>query len=720
MKTAYPQVMGTCTITLYSNIPFDNTYKNHSLISDLFTYKGTGIYTGTSAFGLPKERFINRQRLATGYPYYYPRWTLTGVYNFNFSNGLVGSITLELTPAQTNANYMKLVCGNDVYYYFITGISQNNFETFTLSLELDVLMTYQDEFLQGVENIPVFTNRKHCHRYTNNGLMPHCVDLKSGDSTFSGVKPSYVTDIVKTHFKNTQLKQFEGIYWAYICYDQTIVSAYGGDINLPYKYKGVFHPLLMACVPVNMKGTLKLIDAQTSGTFEITPTDVSDIMEDVIGNGAVHAIKLSPYPPFASDSAMLVHKTGDDIEVTSTNIVITGVGGGSELATWTTGKTKLRFIVGGSKKKFLIEEEKTGGYELDDVTLPNIKNASAPTILSSRFTEPKLLFSPFKKYKLSSAYCEGCEFYPELIYSIGYFTNAKITLTTIASCFIGDYTFYTYIDNIDDNNHTAIIGNYYYESIGLASNVNYILPAGTNALDVFNTTQSQSFYTSKVASGITSGLTMAGGIASIVIGAVTEMPTAGASTAMIAGGITALAQGTASMANTIKSTSAKIEDLKNTPDSINVSGSSFTSDLGKTDYLFPYVVVYSVGEEMIHKANDFFYNYGYEVSRECYFNTELYLNNNSSNVVDNNIFGRTIFNYVQTNDDMTNKINADIPLIIKQKLSKIFNDGITLWNFYGFNDIWGTAGVGANPDYYVDKWLFKHDYDNTELSIMVG
>lgn len=719
MKTAYPQVMGTCDITLYANIPFDNSYQHHCLVSDRFKYNDIDIFHTYAGYTNPAcERFIDRRDYkVASMPYVYKRWTLTGDYNFNFSNGLIASVTLELTPAQTNANYMKLVCGSDIYYYFITGISQVNFNTYNLSLELDVIMTYQDEFLDGMKDVPVFTQRKMSRRYDNQGIIPKCIDLKSGENIFSGVKPSYITDVVKTHFKNTQLKKVEGLYWAYICYDQTIVTAYGGDVHLPYKYKGISHPLLMACIPVNLKGILTLEDGTNHTAWTIDTDDISDVMEDVIGNGKVHAIKLSPYPPFGNDNAMTITKSGNNYTIVSTNISITGVGGGSELATWDNPKTKLRFIVGGDKHKLLIEEEKLEGYSVDNVQLPHIANVSAPTITSNRFNDPKLLFAPFKKYKISAPYGEGCEFYPELIYSVGYFTDTEIPLHTIASCYIGDYSFYTYVYDISDDNGEDIIGNYNYESVGLACNVNYILPAGTNALDVFNSTQANSFYQSKVASGITSGLTMAGGIASIVIGAVAEMPTAGASTAMIAGGVTALAQGSASMINTIKSTSAKIEDLKNTPDSVNVSGSSFISDLGKTNYMYPYVVVYDVSDEVKNKANDFFYQYGYQVGRDCYFNTELSFDNDVSYQSDNNLFNRTIFNYIQINEDITNKINANIPYIVKKKLSSVFNSGITLWTFFGFSQvylIYPPQDYDPTYTYDIDKWFMKHKYDNTE------
>ena len=245
------------------------------------------------------------------------------------------------------------------------------------------------------------------------------------------------------------------------------------------------------------------------------------------------------------------------------------------------------------------------------------------------------------------------------------------------------------------------------------------MPVGTDALDVFKSTQANSFYTSKVASGVTSGLTIAGGIGSIVLGAGMTAGSSGALTPMgaglVASGSMAIAGGMAGITNAIKSTNAKIEDLKNTPDAINVQGSSLITDYSKGSVM-PFIVVYETSKAIKEQANDYFYNYGYEVSRECYFNTELSYNNDVSNIVDNNLFGRTIFNYIQLNEDITNKINANIPHIVKQKLSSIFNKGITLWSFFNNDELW-YFGTPASSDYYIDRWFMKCDLDNTEFYI---
>ena len=235
---------------------------------------------------------------------------------------------------------------------------------------------------------------------------------------------------------------------------------------------------------------------------------------------------------------------------------------------------------------------------------------------------------------------------------------------------------------------------------------------------MFDSTQAQAYYQSKTASGITSGLAIAGGIGSIALGiANIGFGSKVAGAGLIAGGTTAIASGVASAVNVSKSVSSKIEDLRNTPDSFNVSGNNIYTDKARCDYMLPYVVTYQCCESIIENADDMFYHYGYAVARNCFFNTELSYNNNLDNTVDTQLLGRTIFNYIKLNEDITNKINYDMPLIAKQKLSSIFNKGITLWSFFGNQALWSmlnTPTATNDPD----NWFMKCNLNNTEYNII--
>lgn len=714
MKTAYPQVMGTCSITLYSNVPFDNTYANHSLISKKFLYNNSAVFTGGDTL-TPCEMFLDRKNPnLVGWPRYYPKYAFTGDFNFNFSNGLLGSVTLELTAEQTNANYMKVVSGNDVYYYFITGITQNNFDTYTLSLELDVIMTYQDEFLEGMKNMPVFTQRKMCYRYTNNGLYPHCADYKTGESTFAGVKPSVVKSKITPSFKS-KINKLEGVMWLTCCFDDIQDPALIGQLgNVNYKFQGNDFPLMMVCMPI---GVNSVTFVKGADTFTITNTMMHTFVSNLVNNGQVHACKVSPYPPFDDDANLTVTKSGSDFTITSSNFNFFTASGNSYIEYL---NLKTHIIIAQHSGAIIIINEKKHDYEFGSCQLDTY-NAQKPTPLSSRYIEPKLFFEPFRKYLLTSSYGEGNEFFPELIYSDGVYNSTHFPFSSAYTFYIGDYNVVTFQNEITDANSNKFYSNYKVCNIGLSCNINYVVPCGTDALAVFNLTQSQSFYTSKVASGVTAGLSVAGGIASIVIGA-GMTATGGGSVAgagMIAGGATAIAGGITGAVNTIKSTNAKIEDLKNTPDSINVQGGCFTSDMNRANPL-PYVIVYECSKVVQEQATDFFYNYGYEVARECYFNLELKDDFDTSGDVDTNLFSRDIFNYIKLSEDITNKINANIPLIIKQKLSKIFNDGITLWSWFGIDELWKTGTPALNQDYWLDRWFLKCDLDNTEIRFAMG
>lgn len=738
MKTAFPRYRTPVFITLFSNVPFDNTYKHHTLISDLFKYNNTKIntYSGSEV----KERFLNRKDYTkTGYPYYYPRYDITGEYNFDYSNGLICSIVLELTPEQTNANYMRVVnhaqdLTGEIYYYFITGIQQINADTYKLSLELDVLMTYQDEFLEGMKGVPAFAVRKHSHRWTDDGLMPHCAELKTGEDAFANVKPSLITNKFNLNYLNSEMKNIKTVMWLYICIDTNGLS---GQISekVIYSCKDKNYPMVMMAIPLNVN---TLTYCNTLGSYSLTYSHdkLIQAVQELIDDGSVHGARISPYPPFVPQSSY--YKMSLD---GSRNLTIKGSvvelqdSGGVKLYELTMGNNEFLYGdfsgMGGAKiielltlGCLLISTQNDTLYEYDELTPTQlgIANSDSPTPLDNRYLDPKLLFSPFRKYKISAQYCtEGSEFFPELVFSEKEtaYNGHYFWFQSTASAYIGDNNIFTYISASVDT-----YDKYRFEKIGLASAVNYIMPCGTNALDVFNSTQAQSFYTSKVASGITSGLSIAGGIASIgvgIAGAVGSMGmSAPASAGLIAGGATAIAGGIAGIATAVASTDAKIEDLKNTPDSVNVSGSNFITDeiVAPDTYGLPYVVVYDVSSVIKENANDYFYNYGYQVSRECYFNTDLDFDNKNG-AIDNNLFGRTIFNYIQLNDDITNKINYDMPLIVKQKLSKIFNDGITLWSFFGINELWASPVVPSST-YYLDRWFMKCDLDNTEYNVLIN
>ena len=743
MKTAYPNTQTTCKITLYSNIPFDNTYKHHCLISNKFTYNGNKVSQTNDEI---KERFIDIKEQLQPTPispfvYKYPHYTLSGDYNFDFSNGINGSVTLELTPAQTNANYMKLVCGSDVYYYFITAIKQENFDTYTLSLELDVIMTYQDEFLDGMKDMPVMTRRKHCHRTYNNAL--HSEDYKSMDSVFSNANPTIVKDKMQLRFDDDNMKVTEGVVWAYICCDATHIS---DDLKpyVSYKCKDTTYPLIMLCVPLNIPHNV--IKIGTAQPIDYGYNDTQKLIQRLINSGYVKGCKLSHYPPFtlcgsdsstssyvkfysASNEKYLFMESWQRIG--TTHYYKTKSDDGNEFVIFDSSQVSpsteqnwiIDLLVYGA---FIITNQKETEYAYDAVVFDDLSDRydKLSDILDNRGDDPKLLFYPFREYSLMGYYdSKGYTIHTENRFSNFLFNGTygnDFTFSTFTNGYIGDSSIYTYLNRKSDVN-SNYADDYLKESkVGLASNFNYNVPCGTDALDVFRATQENSFRTSKVASGISSGLAVAGGIGSLLMGILLPIPSALVKGSLIAGGAAGIASGTSGIATTIASSVAKYSDLETTPDSINISGSSFVMDScveGSNPTGLPYILVKDCDVTIKEKANDFFYEYGYEVVRCCYFNTELAWSpqgaNNTINS-DTNLFTRTIFNYIQLEEDIVNKINADIPLVVKKKLNEVFNAGITLWSFFGFQQLYkDNSSLTPYANYNLNKWFLKTKLNNS-------
>lgn len=733
MKTAYPNTTQPVSITLYSNIPFDNTYKNHSFISSYFKKQSGGSQPKIFPNG-EQSNFLNRKN-STG-AYIYKRWTFTDTFNFDFKNGLNATITLELLNEQTNANYLMVVCGTQKWFYFITSIMQSNIDTYTLQLELDVLMTYGDDFLEGVKDVPVFAKRKHCKRYS--GLLMFSHDYKNGESAYEGVKPNLLTHVYPLEneyreypYGDDYSSIFSDVLWAYITTDLVDSSVLGVDA-LQYRINECANPFSVLCIPINY--TLNIRVHYEGTEYRSYSIGGRRFISKLVSQEHFKSAKILPFPPFHRlAQGITVSKSGYSITINgehSDNLFINNEQGYGAITLTSSygGKYYLRFgnNLGLNNNEnallenaFVVCEQYQMYYNYKPVSPYDLFKPNDMSILSSKVQDPKLKLKPFTKYCISSSGSEESEFYVELLVSYTPLSLGQqgLHFASLTTAYCGDYTIYTYLTP-PASMSTYAFNNYKWGKVGLSQSTNYTLPVGTNALDVFKNTQYETFYQSKVASGITSGLTIAGGVASIGLGIAGAVGSMGMSTpasvGLIAGGATAIASGTAGISNTIKSANAKIEDLKNTPDSINLSGSSYAHDISMLiNGLLPYINVYECSPVIMNGANEYFYSYGYEIARPCYFNQLVDGSQSSSQYYDDNdLFTRTIFNYIQLNEDITNKINADIPLIIKQKISSIFNQGITLWTFFGFSSL--NSNTNETTTYSLDKWLYKNSLENKE------
>ena len=62
----------------------------------------------------------------------------------------------------------------------------------------------------------------------------------------------------------------------------------------------------------------------------------------------------------------------------------------------------------------------------------------------------------------------------------------------------------------------------------------------------------------------------------------------------------------------------------------------------------------------------------------------------------------------------TTTTTSSFRAFIKQKLSSIFNNGITLWSLFSSTELW--YNELPSEQYYVDKWFLKDIYENPEIN----
>ena len=237
------------------------------------------------------------------------------------------------------------------------------------------------------------------------------------------------------------------------------------------------------------------------------------------------------------------------------------------------------------------------------------------------------------------------------------------------------------------------------------------MPTSYTALQHFLNTASAEYNNSKVINSLSA-------IANIGIGAMGVAK--GGEMAKIAG-TGAIVSGVIKEIGNITSYTAKMEDLKNTPSNLTTGGSTFTLDyafaLTTGLSMTPFISIYRCEDSIMKCGSDFFYNYGYEVNRDCYFETDLY--EETYPISDSRIFTRTLFNYVKLSEDITGKLvgynitESGIPYAIAKKFGEVFMNGITIWNFFGFTTLQNKVNVDGIYDVF--KYFHKCTFNNAEF-----
>ena len=691
-----PTSVTPVTITLYQGVPFDNSYNEHTLFNPNFKYQGNDIsYDDNEAF---LDYKVNGN-------YKYPRTIKSGTYNFAFGNGLVTSVVMELTDNEINSNYMKVSTTASTsessvdYYYFITGITQRNEVTYIVNLELDVFQTFGGEFLDNIQDIPVMVERKHCRRVITkkvgsifrNFVNPICFNQ---ESTFSKFKANIVNKKEQLGFADfiRGVDDFNAIMnetlWCYVIVGKGY-NVHGYNFT-DYEENGITYPYGVMCFP--LRPTI-FIDGDND-EYYLSPAVIMD--EFVKGQASVQKIIISPFPPFNNVGNMIITDANDTLHI---KVGETAVGNIVSFMTGTNGSL-INMVFFEQSQDYMVGVFSVGigyGGKFNYKPSDNYFDTTIPTITSNKDVgEWKLQIAPFKELRLSSFYGMENVVSPQykFLQHLGTTDWNKIKCFTIASSNPENNTYY---DTANIN------GNEVEMKQGVSSSVAYSFPTGTDAELLYEQTAKNQYENSKMVNAISNGLKILGGI-----GAVALSPSP---VGVIAGGI-ALASGVTGEISNITEWGAKLEDLRNTPNSYNFAGSALSIDLAiqkSTTFtcMLPYLIQYKTSEVEYHIANDFLYHFGYEYNMMCYFNYKLY-------PTSDDVFNRTIFNYVKIREDVTGKIVGDnLPLIVAKKINEVLNAGITFWTFFNCESLEeGTATVGS---YDVYDYFHKDTYANAEV-----
>ena len=704
----FPENLSKTEVTLYQGVPLSNTYLDHTFFGGgKFTYNGSPLSMGSM------EKFLN---ITEGQYYVFPHLTLVDKnYNFNYGNLLVSQITLDMEQniEFLSANYLKLkITKGDttsVLYYFITNIKQSNGCNYVFDLELDVLATYEKDIMEALKNKTIEVERKHSHRFNSSGAF--CSpDILLGDLILGSIKSNLVERIEKpiTKLSNNEDddESLEGVIWGYFTYTSN-------ETTDQSKISGLPMPVLTFALPLN--ANLR-IQTKTSVQPSITYNKLlqpSEIMNKIYDDPHLLAIKVSPFPPINfNGSSSAIRRIYRDVSVNEVKIIVNdAVSSSSDETIFNIGNTQFKAkleTIFTADVDALIMLNYGGTTDVSKAyfsyDFPVVNNSSGlPTItsLKSQVYEPKLNCSPFKKYMIKYQGSEGTEIHPEMIYGVSSVlttTSFSGSLETFTSFYAGDGSFYTTLKPTGSIGTTNFS---YYKTlnIGEITNPIYNYITGTDAFKTWITTQMNSFITAKATTGALSIISIAGGVGLLASG-------------NPLGGL-AVAGGLASGIGAIADSSSKVTDLKNTPDSASLVGGNVIHDyLMNGEHLQPYFTLYTCDKATMDSALCYFYNNGYQVSRTCSFNTEIkYVN---SGQIDENIFGRSLFNYIKTSEDISQKLiqGGKIPVICVNKISKIFSQGIRLWTLFGF--AFTSDLEDAERDFR--QYLLQEKYENLEYN----
>lgn len=701
-------------ILFMKNIPFNNQYTN------VLHYKPMKyVENGTKVNKISLYNFLKHYDSNIGDLSKYIR------YNFNMGNILYTTINVDISSDSSllNCNYVHVIKENnnelpsnlDYAYYFVTKITQYNRNIYTFNLELDVWTTY-DELISFKDLL--MTERKHCNRWSN--------DTPNGDYTLSSdyaMLPDLIDDKHSAIFTKS-VKDLEPVQE----YSGELISFLKNKSNWKYTF---------VTLTDELKNKLFLYDSTNKTMKSLTQYESKDVLENhttklQLKNATIdidlnYCIFIQPsnleiridkeyldekYQTLIADYG-IIHAIDEIVEtssiigiklnnsipseiIESNNFLVNSAlsdvvdykkvdSSGKPLVIYfsASGTTEGPFIP-------LIMLRKTKASEVTyniNVTNTTIsKNNYDKIKLKNKDYEPKLFTSPYMYQGVKL-------FYGELYENPLYYYNApnsSIQIKKRSLCLLNEnienYYYYnseTYYALLNGESNNSM-------SLNNPCDLPYDIDAYKQAMATSRNAMTTGLLTNSSSTLIKSTIGVANNIAS----------------GNVVGTIDSIVSGGIDIATNIANYSAKINDLKNTPNTMACNGSSMTYN-ASIDDLQPKYVTYEMPNTEKEVVFDYYYNYGYMINKMCVFNTGCRLENRSDiDVYTDSILSRKLFNYVKISDkDIINKMNFNAPLPVKEQIATILQSGCKIWTMI--------KGNSMTDDELLDCFL-SEKYENWE------
>lgn len=664
--------------------------------------------------------------------------------NFDMGDSVNTKLVLEVpstsekeTLEMLSANYMHVVLGNffvggTELFYFITKTQTVNRTVIEFTLELDVMTTY----LHGASfplNQEIFTERKHCQRIQNAGTNLYNIDGREAilpddmDGLFTASVPS--TNITQHNIlydtstgteQNNANNYINRTLWGYFFFtDLNFVNTdtykdfvrdavNDGEYSIKSKEPptGGSETLSTGLYCLVFPLSPHYVMTTDNGGITYQPRTLAfyegyNFLKEQPSLVSIHISNIAPFTPYSNyinDGKMNVPSTFSPLEL-KTGVNLTYTTPDSQLLY---NGTYLETIqcktndAGAITKRFtainllyfdaVIERKGTQISNALQVST-TISNAFA----KSQIIEPKLYTKPYSNLTLKTLFSTAYE-YDKLLLGTNY-TPKVIDVPNPQN-----QKYFAYLDPSSTNSP-------YYTSLDTQIGLSGINVYQANTF-IDNYAQFVADNKNYLLTGL--GLPVAQGIASTVKGAVAG-GIAGGPVGAVLGGVS----GAVDVATTAIGFSARIDDLKASPESVKQAGNDIIHDLArKNNNMF---ITYSVDllPEQKEQIFDYFFNYGYKVNKDCFWR------NSTSSTDYNALFNRTRFNFIKTNDDVIHQraiFRTDSPSAgstinvsfeVRKKFEDILNEGTCIWNYYQS----GTTYDNSNAK------LFDTTFENKEYLI---